>query len=133
MSRKVEPAGWARPSGYSNGVAASGEILFISGQVAWDESQHIVSPDFVTQARRALENVVSVVEAWGGTSADIMRLTWYVTDLTLYRNTTAALGVVYRDVMGGHYPAMTLVQVAGLVDDGALVEIEATAVLPERK
>lgn len=133
MSRKVEPTGWARPSGYSNGVAASGEILFISGQVAWDESQNIVSPDFVTQSRRALENVVSVVKAWGGTSADVMRLTWYVTDLTLYRNSTAALGVVYRDVMGGHYPAMTLVQVAGLVDDGALVEIEATAVLPERK
>ena len=133
MSRKVEPSGWARPSGYSNGVAAFGEILFISGQVAWDESQHIVSPDFVTQSRRALENVVTVVEAWGGIKDDIMRMTWYVTDLAVYRKSAAALGAVYRDVMGGHYPAMTVVQVSGLVDEGALVEIEATAVIPERK
>lgn len=133
MSRKIEPSGWARASGYSNGVAAFGETLFVSGQVAWDESQQIVSPDFVTQSRRALENVVSIVEAWGGKAQDIMRLTWYVTDLDVYRKSTAKLGAVYRDVMEGHYPAMTLVQVAGLVEEKALVEIEATAVIPERK
>jgi enamine deaminase RidA (YjgF/YER057c/UK114 family) len=128
--RIVQPAGWPRPSGYANGVVAEGRLVSIAGQIGWDASGRLCSDDLVEQARQALANVVAVVEAAGGRPEHLVRLTWYVVDKREYQAARAAVGRVYREVMGGHYPAMTLVQVADLLEDGAKVEIEATAVIP---
>lgn len=119
-------------SGFSNGVLADagGRLLFIAGQIAWDESQKIVSDDFVEQFDRALENVVSVVKAAGGKADNIARLVIYVTDKIEYRERTKDIGDRYRKHMGKHFPAMVLVEVKGLLDDRAKVEIEGMAVLP---
>ena len=129
----VHPEGWPPPSGYANGilVTGAGRLLFVAGQVAWDAEQRLVGPgDFVAQFRCALENVVAVVRAAGGEPEHLVRLTIYVTDKDLYRAATRAVGEAYRAVVGRHYPAMALVQVAALLEEGALVEIEATAALP---
>ena len=119
-------------SGYSNGVLADagGRLLFIAGQIAWDENQKIVSDDFVEQFDRALENVVDVVKAAGGKSENVARLVIYVTDKIEYRERTKEIGDCYRKHMGKHFPAMVLVEVKGLLDDRAKVEIEGMAVLP---
>ena len=119
-------------SGYSNGVLADadGRLLFIAGQIAWDENQNIVSDDFVEQFDRALENVVAVVKAAGGKSDNVARLVIYVTDKIEYRKRTKEIGDRYRKHMGKHFPAMVLVEVKGLLDDRAKVEIEGMAVLP---
>jgi enamine deaminase RidA (YjgF/YER057c/UK114 family) len=119
-------------SGYSNGVVADadGRLLFIAGQIAWDENQKIVSDDFVEQFDRALENVVAVVKAAGGKADNIARLVIYVTDKIEYRERTKEVGDRYRKHMGKHFPAMVLVEVKGLLDDRAKVEIEGMAVLP---
>ena len=119
-------------SGYSNGVlaGAGGRLLFIAGQIAWDENQKIVSDDFVEQFDRALENVVTVVKAGGGKADNIARLVIYVTDRIEYRERTKEVGNRYRKHMGKHFPAMVLVEVKGLLDDRAKVEIEGMAVLP---
>ena len=119
-------------SGYSNGVLAEagGRLLFIAGQIAWDENQKIVSDDFVEQFDRALENVVTVVKAAGGKSDNVARLVIYVTDKIEYRERTKEVGDRYRKHMGKHFPAMVLVEVKGLLDDRAKVEIEGMAVLP---
>ncbi len=131
--RLVEPEGWARPSGYANGVAARGEVLAIAGQVGWNPATcRVESADLVVQARTALENVAAVVRAAGGVPENVVRMTWYVVDRDAYSGALRALGAAYREVFGRHYPAMTLIVVAGLLEPGALVEIEATAVLPDR-
>jgi enamine deaminase RidA (YjgF/YER057c/UK114 family) len=119
-------------SGYSNGVLADagGRLLFIAGQIAWDENQKIVSDDFVEQFDRALENVVDVVKAAGGKSENVARIVIYVTDKVVYRERTKEVGDRYRKHMGKHFPAMVLVEVKGLLDDRAKVEIEGMAVLP---
>jgi enamine deaminase RidA (YjgF/YER057c/UK114 family) len=119
-------------SGYSNGVLAEadGRLLFIAGQIAWDENQKIVSDDFVEQFDRALENVVAVVKAAGGKADNIARIVIYVTDKVEYRERTKEVGDRYRKHMGKHFPAMVLVEVKGLLDDRAKVEIEGIAVLP---
>ena len=129
----VNPEGWARPEGYANGVIAEGKTLHVAGQVGWNTEQSFVRHDFVGQAAQALENVVSVVEAAGGKATDIVRLTWYVVDKGDYLSKRKDVGAAYRRVMGYHFPAMTLVVVSGLVEDEALLEIEATAVLNERR
>lgn len=128
----INPPALGTPSGYSNGVLteANGRLLFIAGQIAWDENQRIVSEDFVAQFDKALENVVSVVTAAGGEPAGIARLMIYVTNKLDYRERTQEVGECYRKHMGKHFPAMALVQVAGLLDDAAKVEIEGIAVLP---
>ena len=130
MSRIVEPPGWLRPRGYSNGVAASGEQLFIAGQIGWNERHEIVSADFTEQAAQALRNVVTLLRAAGAAPGHLVRLTWYVADVREYLAAQEPLGRAYRAIVGDHYPAMTLVQVAAFVHNGAKVEIEATAVLP---
>jgi len=130
MSRTIEPDGWLRPSGYASAMGAKGEVLYIAGQIGCDKHRRMVSSDFVTQARQALSNIVEVIKSAGGSSDHIVRMTWYVTDINAYRLSTRALGIAYRDVIGRHFPAMTLVEVTGLVDKKAKVEIEATAVLP---
>jgi enamine deaminase RidA (YjgF/YER057c/UK114 family) len=131
MNRRLEPAGWKAPRGYSNGVEARGRMVFVAGQVGWDERAVMAGPDLVTQARQALRNIAAVLACAGAGPAHVTRMTWYVVDLEEYRAALRPLGVAYREVMGEHYPAMTLVQVAGLLEAGARVEIEATAVVPE--
>jgi enamine deaminase RidA (YjgF/YER057c/UK114 family) len=126
----INPETWPKPRGYSNGVVAQGRVLAVAGQIGWNERGEIVSDDFTEQAVQALRNVVTIVQAAGGTPRAIVRLTWYVVDKIEYRDASRALGDAYKAIMGGHYPAMTLVQVAALLEDRAKVEIEATAVLP---
>lgn len=128
---QINPEGWPRPSGYSNGVIATGRFLAISGQIGWDERLQLVSDDFLDQACQALSNVIDIVEAAGGKAEHLVRLTWYITDKDEYRACLRELGACYKKIVGEHYPAMALVQVAALLEEGAKVEIEATAVLPE--
>lgn len=127
--RIIQPEGWQEPVGYSNGVQARGDIIFVAGQVGWDATGNMVGDDLATQARQALNNVLAVVRAGGGEAGDIVRMTWYVTDLDEYKLHRREIGQAYRELMGYHYPAMSLVMVAGLLEDGARVEIEATAVI----
>lgn len=126
----INPDSLGTPSGYSHGLIAEGKLLFIAGQIAWDKNQQIVSDDFVEQFDRALANVVTVLSAAGGKPEHIARLVIYVTDKIEYRERTREVGERYRKHLGKHFPAMVLVQVAGLLDDAAKVEIEGMAVLP---
>ncbi len=125
----INPESLGRPRGYSNGVLASGKLLFIAGQIAWDENQRIVSADFVEQFDRALANVIAVVEAAGGAPDRIASLTIYVTDKHEYKARQREIGERWRATMGRHFPAMALVEVKSLLEDDAKVEIEAIAVL----
>lgn len=131
MSRIIQPAGWSRPRGYSNGVAARGEQIFVAGQIAWNEREEIVSADFVEQTAQALANVVAVLHAAGASAEHLVRMTWYVTDKREYAARAKEIGAAYRAIVGAVYPAMTLVEVAGLLEEGAKVEIEATAIVPD--
>lgn len=126
----VAPAGWPRGTGYSHGTSAAGTVVFVSGQVGWDERQKLVDGGLAGQTKAALANVVAVVAAAGGKPEHIARMTWYVVDRRDYVRQRPAIGEAYRAIMGRHFPSMSVVEVAGLVEDGALVEIEATAVLP---
>ena len=127
----LNPPGWPRPKGYSNGIAARGRIVFVAGQVGWNAEERFTSVRFVDQARQALANIVAVLREGGAGPEHLVRLTWYVLDKSEYLKCGRELGEVYRDVIGRHYPAMTAVEVKGLVEEGALLEIEATAVIPE--
>jgi enamine deaminase RidA (YjgF/YER057c/UK114 family) len=127
--KTVQPDGWPRPSGYSNGAIAEGRVLAVAGQIGWNERGEFTSDDLVEQAAQALRNVLAIVHAAGGTATDVIRLTWYITDKHAYRAAAVQLGSVYRELFGAHYPAMTLVAVAALLEDRAKVEIEATAVI----
>ena len=126
----IQPKNWPKPKGYSNGIVASGSMLFIGGQVGWDETETIVSDDFVKQVKQALLNIITILHEAGGKPEHIVRMTWYVTDRDAYMNSQKELGLVYTEVMGRHYPAMSLLVIKALVEEGAMVEIEATAVLP---
>jgi enamine deaminase RidA (YjgF/YER057c/UK114 family) len=127
----LQPAKWAPPIGYANGIAARGELVFVAGQIGWNAAQELESADLVAQARQALANVVAVLAEAGARPEHIVRMTWYVIDKREYRDAYRRLGVVYREVMGRHFPAMTAVEVSGLIEDGAKIEIEATAVIPD--
>ncbi len=126
----VQPAGWASPKGYANGVLASGRQLFVGGQIGWNAQCQFDSDDLVDQVRQALCNCLAVVEAAGGRPEHIVRMTWYLVDKKAYVARLKEIGVAYREVMGRNFPAMTAVQVVSLVEDRAQVEIEVTAVLP---
>ena len=126
----LQPAGWAAPKGYANGVAAEGRQVFIAGQIGWTAEARLVGEDFVAQAEQALRNIVAVLGEAGGEPRHLARLTWYVTDKASYVARQREIGEAYRRVIGRHFPAMTLVVVAGLLEEGASVEIEATAVIP---
>jgi enamine deaminase RidA (YjgF/YER057c/UK114 family) len=133
MSKTViMPAFFPRPRGYANGVIGEGRTLHISGQIAWDKDARIVSPDFATQFLQALDNLVAVVREAGGGTENIVKLLAFVTDLEQYRAAQASIGDGWRSRMGKYYPAMSLVKVAGLLEPGALVEIEGVAMLPVR-
>jgi enamine deaminase RidA (YjgF/YER057c/UK114 family) len=125
----VNPASLARPRGYSHGMKGSGEVLFVAGQVGWDGEGRMVSSDFVAQFAQALDNVLSVVAAAGGTAASVARLVLYVTDKREYRSRQREVGEAWRRRMGKHFPAMALVEVRGLLEDDAKVELEAVALL----
>lgn len=130
MSVKIlQPPGWARPRGYANGVAAEGRQVYVGGQIGWDEQQRIVSGDFAAQARQALANIVAVLSEAGARPEHLVRLTWYVTSRDEYNAALSEIGAAYRELMGRHYPAMSVVIVAGLLEPRAKVEIEATAVV----
>jgi enamine deaminase RidA (YjgF/YER057c/UK114 family) len=126
----LQPAGWPRPRGYANGMMAEGRIVVTGGMIGWDAQERLVATDLVGQTAQALRNVVAVLAEAGAGPADVVRLTWYVTDLEAYRRSGKELGAVYRAVIGKSFPAMAVIGVAGLVEPGALVEIEAMAVLP---
>jgi enamine deaminase RidA (YjgF/YER057c/UK114 family) len=127
----LQPVDWARPRGYANGMAARGTQLFIAGQIGWNAQQQLVGADLVSQTAQALRNIVTILAEADAQPAHIVRLTWYLTDLGDYRASARDIGAVYREIMGAHYPAMSAVQVAGLVEPGAVVEIECTAVRPD--
>jgi enamine deaminase RidA (YjgF/YER057c/UK114 family) len=125
----VNPESLARPSGYSHGIRGSGDAVFVAGQVGWDREGRMVSADFVAQFAQALDNVLAVVAAAGGTPASVARMVVYVTDKREYRRRLQELGEAWRRRMGRHYPAMALLEVKSLLEDEAKVEIEATALV----
>lgn len=131
MHEILQPAGWPRPRGYANGIAASGRQVFIAGQVGWDAQSRVVSDRFAYQVRQALANIVAVLAEARGRPEHLVRLTWYITSREEYYAEIAEVGAAYREIIGRHFPAMSVVQVAALIEEGAKVEIEATAVIPE--
>jgi enamine deaminase RidA (YjgF/YER057c/UK114 family) len=128
----LHPKSWKSAVGYSNGVAATGRMIFTGGLVGWNANQEFESDDFVAQARQTLRNIVAVLAEGGAKPEHLVRLTWYVTDKNEYLSNLKDLGSAYREIIGKHFPAMALVQVVALVEDRAKVEIEATAVAPMR-
>ncbi|HWA63920.1 MAG TPA: RidA family protein [Caulobacteraceae bacterium] len=127
--RILQPPGWPRPKGYSNGVEASGRMVFVAGQIGWD-AQGRFAPDFAGQFEQTLRNIVAVLAEAGLGPGHLVRMTWYVTDKDAYVRDLPRVGAIYREIIGRNYPAMAVVMVAGLVEDEALVEIEATAMGP---
>ncbi|SPJ28060.1 RidA family protein [Falsiruegeria mediterranea] len=125
----IQPEGWAPAKGYANGVLSKHGHLYVGGQIGWNADQVFETHDFIGQMEQTLRNIMDVVEAAGGRAEHITRLTWYVTDKKEYLARQGEIGAVYRKVMGRHFPAMAMVVVAGLVEDDALLEIEATAVI----
>jgi enamine deaminase RidA (YjgF/YER057c/UK114 family) len=126
----LQPPGWPRPRGYANGMAGQGRVIVTAGHVGWD-AQGRFAEGLVAQTEQALRNILAVLAEAGAGPAHVARLTWYVTDIAAYRAAGPTLGPVWREVMGRHYPAMAVVGVAALVEPAALVEIEATAIIPE--
>ena len=127
----LQPPGWARPKGYSNGVAVRGTMVFVAGMVGWDADGHFTQHNFAGQAAQALRNVVAVLTEAGAKPEHIVRMTWYVTDKREYLAAGKDVGRAFREIVGSYNAAMTLVQVGALVEDAAKVEIEATAVIPD--
>ena len=124
------PAGWKQPRGYSNGILAQGRMVFVGGQVGWDENEVFRSDDFVEQVRQTLKNIVAVLAEGGAGPEHIVRMTWYVTNKREYLDSLKGVGTAYREIIGRHYPVMAMVQVSALIEDRAKVEIETTAVIP---
>jgi|SRR5438105_1163010 len=131
MMQILQPPGWARAKGFSNGIACTGRLVFIAGQVGWTGEGKWQARDFAGQFRQALANILEVLAQAGGGPEHLVRLTWYVLDKQEYLASVKAVGAAYRELMGRHYPTMAVVQVGGLVEDEARLEIEATAVIPE--
>ncbi|MDP2817169.1 MAG: RidA family protein [Polaromonas sp.] len=131
MMKLLQPAGWAEPKGYANGVMACGAMLFVGGQIGWNAQQQFESDDFIAQTRQALQNILAVLQAGGAGPEHMVRMTWYVVDRVEYIARLKELGGAYREVMGKNFPAMTCVEVSALVEERARIEIEVTAVLPD--
>ena len=126
--KSLLPEGWPRPSGYSNGILIEGRAVFVAGMVGWDE-EGVFADGIAAQFRKVLENTVAVLETGGAKPTDIVRMTWYVTDLDAYRSSLAEIGQAWRDVIGKHFPAMAVIGISELVEPDALIEIETTAVV----
>jgi enamine deaminase RidA (YjgF/YER057c/UK114 family) len=132
MMQILQPPGWARPKGYYNGIAVKGgKTVYIAGQVGWTAEERFEAGTFGGQFRQALANIVAVLAEAGGRPEHLVRLTWFVLDRDEYLGALKEVGTAYREIIGKHYPAMSVVQVAGLVEQGARLEIEATAVIPD--
>ena len=131
MFQTLQPPGWAPAKGYSNGIVAPGRTIFLAGMIGWNGQCQVESDDFVVQCRQALQNIVDTLACAQAGPEHVVRMTWYVTDKQEYLRRARELGRVYQEVIGRHYPVMTLVQVVSLLEDRAQVEIEATAVLPD--
>lgn len=131
MHTTLQPAGWTRPKGYANGIAAEGKLVFTAGQIGWNGQCQFESDDFVHQVRQTLQNVVAVLAEAGARPEHVASLTWYVTDKKEYLANLQGVGKAYREVMGRAFPAMAVVQVVALVEDRAKLEIQATAVVPK--
>ncbi len=126
----VHPDDWERAQGYANGIVAEGRLVFLGGQIGWTGQQQFETDDFVGQVNQALANICAILTKAGGGPEHLVRLTWYVTDKREYLDRLKEIGRVYRDTLGRHFPAMTVVEVSAMMEDRAKVEIEATAVLP---
>ncbi len=131
MNKVLQPEGWAKPRGYSNGIEARGRQIYVGGQIGWNAECKFESDDLIQQIYMALRNSVDVVRAAGGGPEHIVRMTWYLVDKKEYVARLKEIGGVYREVMGKNFPAMSAIQVADLVEDEAKVEIEVTAVIPD--
>ncbi len=127
----LQPPGWAPAKGYANGVAARGTLVFVGGQIGWNAQQQFETDDFIAQTRQTLQNVVAVLKEAGAGPEHMVRLTWYVIDRVEYNARLKELGAAYREVIGKHFPAMTCVEVAALMEARAKVEIEVTAMVPD--
>ena len=131
MMQVLQPPGWARPRGYSNGIATEGgKLVFIAGQIGWDEHCVFVEKGFGGQFRQTLKNILSILAEAGGRAEHVVRLTWYVVDKQEYIAAGAEIGAAYKELMGRNFPAMAVVQVGALIEDAARLEIEAMAVVP---
>jgi enamine deaminase RidA (YjgF/YER057c/UK114 family) len=131
MHTILQPEGWAKPIGYANGMAATGRMVFVGGQVGWNAACEFESDDFVEQVRQTLRNVVDILAEGGAEPKHITSMTWYFTNKSEYLANLKGIGQVYREIIGRHFPAMAAVQVVALVEDRAKIEIQATAVIPE--
>lgn len=131
MQQILQPSGWKRPRGFSNGIKAQGTLVVTGGQIGWDSQCHFLSLDLADQVRQTLLNILDILAVAGARPEHVVRLTWYITDKREYLTRSKEIGAAYRSVMGHHYPAMAVVQVADLVEDAARVEIEATAIIPD--
>ncbi len=131
MMKLLQPPGWLPAKGYANGVAARGTQIFVGGQIGWNAQQQFESDDFIAQTAQALRNIVAVLHEAGADPSHMVRMTWYIVDRVEYNARLKELGAAYREVIGRHFPAMSCVQVAALVEQRAKVEIEVTAVLPD--
>jgi len=129
--KTLHPPGWAPAKGYANGIAARGTHIFVGGQIGWNAQQVFESDDFIAQTAQTLKNIVAVLAEAGAGPQHMVRMTWYILDREEYNARLKELGAVYRDIIGKNYPAMSCVQVAGLMEARAKVEIEVTAVLPD--
>ena len=129
--KKLQPPDWLEPKGYANGVMARGVMIFVGGQIGWNSAQQFESDDFIAQTRQALINIAAVLKAGGAGPEHMVRMTWFVTDRVEYNARLKELGGAYREVMEKNFPAMTCVEVSGLVEARAKIEIEVTAVLPD--
>jgi enamine deaminase RidA (YjgF/YER057c/UK114 family) len=126
----LQPASWARPKGYANGVMAEGRLVFVGGQIGWNGQNRFEAHDLVGQVRQTLQNVVDVLAEGGAKPEHVVSMTWYLVNKKDYLDNVGSIGKVYREVMGRHFPAMAVVQVSALIEDDAKVEIQATAVVP---
>ena len=131
MMQILQPPGWAKPRGFSNGVAATGKMVFVAGQVGWTGESRWEAKDFAGQFRQTLQNTLAVLAQAGAKPEHIVRMTWYVTDKQEYLGAIKEVGAAYRELIGRHYPTMAVVQVVALMEDEAKVEIESTAVVPD--
>ncbi len=127
----LQPPDWPRPKGYSNGIAARGEMVFVAGIVGWNEREEFETDDFAGQARQCFANIKAILAEAGAKPEHVVRLTWYVNNREEYLNAGKALGEAYREFFGRHYPVMAVIGVEGFVEDGAKMEMEATAVIPD--
>ncbi len=131
MKKLLQPEGWLTPKGYANGIAARGTLVFVGGQIGWNDLQQFESDDFIVQTAQTLRNIVAVLQEANAEPEHMVRMTWYVTDRVEYNSRLLELGRVYREIMGKNFPAMTCIEVSGLMEARAKIEIEVTAVVPD--